>query len=164
MAFAAAALPYLSAAGAAYGAVKSANAATYNAGVMKNEQGAAAAQALQQSNMVQREGRQALGKQLAAFGGAGVGYGGSSQIALDQTAVNSELDALNTRYKGAITGYGYGAQAGLDKSAASSDEVSGGLLAGAALLKGAGPTYTFMSNSTPAAMAGTSNYNSAPLA
>jgi hypothetical protein len=83
-----------------------------------------------------------LGRQAAAFGAAGVGYGGSSEIALDQSAVNQELDALNTRYKGAITGWGYGAQAQLDQAQARDQRLSSSLLAGAQLLKGAGGSYS----------------------
>jgi hypothetical protein len=154
MAFLAAALPYLSAAGAAYGAVKQSESATYNSQVAANEQKIAIDQSNAQANLVQRQGRQALGKQAAAFGAAGVGYGGSSEIALDQTAINSELDALNTRYKGTLTGYGYGVQSGLDKSEASSDLIAGGLLAGGQYIKNMPRTYTFGGNATPAQQAG----------
>lgn len=154
MAFLAAALPYLSAAGAAYGAVKQSNADSYNAAAKANEQRVAIDQGTAASNMVQRQGRAALGKQAAAFGGAGVGYGGSSEIALDQTAINSEMDALNTRYKGTLTGYGYGVESGLDKSAAGSDLISGALLAGGQYIKNMPKSYTFGGNQTPAQMAG----------
>lgn len=154
MAFLAAAASYLSAAGAAYGAVKQSNADSFNAAAKKNEQSIAIDQGNAAAAQVQRQGRQALGRQLAAFGGAGVGYGGSSEIALDQTAINSEIDALNTRYKGTLTGYGYGVEAGLDKSNETSDLVSGGLLAGQQYIKNMPRSYTFGGNATPAQQAG----------
>lgn len=154
MAFLAAALPYLSAAGAAYGAVKQSNADSFNAKAKANEQLVSEQQGNAAANMVERQGRQALGKQAAAFGAAGVGYGGASEIALDQTAINSEMDALNTRYKGTLTGYGYGVEAGLDKSQSTSDLISGGLLAGQSYIKNMPRSYTFGGNQSPAQMAG----------
>lgn len=143
MAFVAALAPYLAAAGTAYSGIKSAQASDFNAKVMGQEQAASVNQANAQEGLVRRNSREQMGRQAAAFGAAGVGYGGSSETALDQSSVNQELDALNTRYKGAITGYGYGVQSGIDKSQGGAQGVAGGLLAGAALLKGSGPTYSF---------------------
>lgn len=156
MAFVAALAPYLAAGAAAYQGVKQSQADTYNAKVMGQEQANAVNQANAQEGLVRRNSREALGKQAAAFGAAGVGYGGSSEVALDQSAVNQELDALNTRYKGAITGWGYGAQSQIDQSKSTGD----GLMAGAALLKGLGPTYTFTPQS-PASAAGSASANPA---
>src|SRR5271154_7294427 len=114
--------------------VQQAQAAAYNSKVAQNESNLSINQANAQEGMVRRSSREALGRQAAAFGAAGVGFGGSSETSLDQSAVNQELDALNTRYKGAITGYGYKTQSGIDQSNAKQY----GLMAGAALLKGAG--------------------------
>jgi|ERR1700733_864344 len=159
MAFTAAFLPYLtaavSAAGAGVSIAQKYNADQYNSKVLANEQGAAVNQANAAANLQQRAGRQALGRQAAAFGSGNVGYGGSSETALDQSAVNSELDALNIKYKGAMSGYGYGVQSGIDASQGNQEAAGGGLLAGAALLKGATPNYSFMPE-TPAQMAGLS--------
>jgi hypothetical protein len=121
----------VSAAGTIASGIQKSNADKYNAQVTGNEQKAAIDQTNQQTNLVVRQGREAVGKQRAAFGGAGVGYGGSSETAMDQSAVNSELDALNTRYKGAITGYGYGTESGILKQQASDETTSSVLLAGA---------------------------------
>lgn len=154
MAFAAALVPYLAAAGAAYQGIKQSQAADYNAKVASQQESNAVNQAAAQEGMVRRNSREALGRQAAAFGAAGVGYGGSAEGALDQSAVNQELDALNTRYKGAITGWGYGAQASLDKEQGQQESVAGGLLAGAALLKGSGSSYSFAPK-TPGQMSGT---------
>jgi hypothetical protein len=139
MAFIGAALPYIAALGSAAGYAKQAQAAGYDAKVERNQADFSIDQANAQEGQVRRMGREALGRQAAAFGAAGVGYGGSSETSLDQSAVNQELDALNTRYKGKITGYGYGVQAGIDQSYAKQY----GLMAGAALLKGYGSNYTY---------------------
>lgn len=145
MAFAAALAPYLAAGTAAYSAVKSGQAATFNSQVATNEANVSVDQANAASGIQRRVGREALGKQAAAFGAAGVGYGGSSETALDQSAVNAELDALNTKYKGSTTAYGYQVQAGQDKSEASQYN----LMAGAALLKGAGSNYSYAPGTPP---------------
>lgn len=142
-------LPVLATAAAVYQGVQSRNAATTNASVMGQEQKASVNQATAQENIQRRTGREMLGRQQAAFGAAGVGYGGSSETALDTSAVNQELDALNTRYKGQFTGYGYGVQSGLDRQQANQY----GVLAGSALLKGIGANYSY-SPQSPSQMSG----------
>lgn len=139
MAFLPAIAPYLAAGSAAYGAVQQSNASAYDAKVSTNQKNFSINQANAQEGLVRRSGREALGRETAAFGAAGVGYSGSSLTALDQSAINQEYDALNTRYKGAITGYGYGVQSGIDSSASKQY----GLMAGAALLKGIGANYSY---------------------
>lgn len=109
----------------------------YNAAVDKNEANAAINQSAAQAAVVQRQGREALGRQAAAFGAAGVGYGGSSLDALKQSAINSEMDVLNTRYKGAITAYGYDVRASQEKQAGTNAL----LLAGGKALAGVYGSY-----------------------
>jgi hypothetical protein len=148
MAFLPAVLPYVAAGATAVSYAQKSNADTFNAQVAQNESKLSVDQANAQEGLVRRASREALGKQAAAFGAAGVGYGGSSEVSLDQSAINQELDALNTRYKGSITGYGYRVQSGIDQSNAK----QAGLMAGAALLKGYGQNYTYTpSPSTPGA-------------
>lgn len=146
MAFVAALAPYLAAAGTAYAGYQKYQADQYNAKVMGNEQRIAVDQSAAQEGLVRRNSREQLGRQAAAFGGAGVGYGGSSEGALDQSAVNQELDALNTRYKGAITGYGYGVQSNILNRQANEEGISSILMAGGQALKN-NPNYTFMPQS-----------------
>lgn len=133
----------IAAAGSAIQAHSAADASRYNAQVMTNEQTAARDQGVSQENLVRRGSREALGRETAAFGGAGVGYGGSSRTALSSSAVNQELDALNTRYRAQFTGYGYGVQAGLLRSQATQEEGSGALLAGGKALQGLGKYYNW---------------------
>jgi hypothetical protein len=139
MAFLAAAAPYIAAAGSVYQNVQQSQAETYNAKVSQNEANLSVNQANAQEGLVRKASRQEMGKQIAAFGASGVGYGGSTATALDQSAVNSELDALDTRYKGSITAYGYKTQSGIDKGLANEY----GVTAGAALLKGIGSNYAY---------------------
>lgn len=146
MAFLAAAAPYITAGAAAYGEVKKSQAAEYNSKVETIEGNQAVNQANAQEGIVRRGSREQMGKQIAAFGAAGAGYGGSVAGALDQSSVNSELDALNTRYKGQTTAYGYRVQSGIDKGEAKDY----GLTAGAALLKGFGSNYTYTKQPTTA--------------
>lgn len=138
-------LPYLAAAGSALGYVKQSQAQNYNAQIAQGESRLSVDQANAQEGMVRRASREALGRQAAAFGAAGVGYGGSSETALDQSAINQELDALNTRYKGSITGYGYRVQSGIDQANAKQY----GLMAGAALLKGYGSNREYAPSGGP---------------
>jgi hypothetical protein len=141
MAFAAALVPYLAAAGAVYQGVTSSVNSRYNADVMAQQRENAVNQANAQEGLVRRNSREMLDRQSAAFGAAGVGYGGSSETSLEQSAVNQELDALNTRYRGAITGWGYGAESGILRSQSNEEAAATPLLAGAALLKNL-PSYS----------------------
>lgn len=150
---------------AAYQGIQKAQSDQYNAAVDKQQQSNAVDQSNAQANLVQRNSREMLGRQAAAFGSAGVGYGGSSEIALDQSAINQELDSLNTRYKGAVTGWGYGAQAQVDQAQVGQDNIAAILgaasagtksLAGTSALRGSGTNYTFgtVSPSSGATQAG----------
>jgi hypothetical protein len=132
-------LPYVAMAAQAYSSVKQSQAETYNSQVQQGQANLSVNQANAQEGIVRRASREQLGRQAAAFGAAGVGYGGSSGTALDQSAINQEMDALNSRYKGAITAYGYRTQSGIDQSTANQY----GMTAGAALLKGFGSNYTY---------------------
>lgn len=138
----------LMAGGAIVQGLKGQQASNYNSQVMSQEKNLSINQANAQEGMVRNQSRQDLAKQSAAFGAAGVGYGGSSETSLDQSSVNQELDALNTRYKGAITGYGYGVKAGIDKDEGNTEALNGGLLAGSALMKGMGANYSFAPKTT----------------
>lgn len=119
------------------------NANRFNAGIQGQERDSAINQGAAGETAQVRANRARLGTQLAGFGAAGGGYGGSAKAALDQSLVNQEMDALSTKYKGVLTGFGYGVNSQLDSARANSSALSGSLMAGAALLKGAGSNYTF---------------------
>lgn len=116
-------------------------AADYNAQVYRNESQAALGQSLTQEDLLRRNSRESLGRQLAAFGASGAGYGGSSRIALDTSAINQEMDALNTRYRGTLTAYGYSTGAGIKEQEGDIEQRKGILLAGATLLNAASGKY-----------------------
>ena len=126
-------------------ALATAGADRFNSRIMAGEQNLSINQGAAGATELARQNRARLGTQIAAFGSAGTGYGGSAKGALDETALNQEMDALNTKYKVVLTGYGYGVNSQLDRSRANAAGIAGSLTAGAALLKGAGSNYTFSS-------------------
>jgi hypothetical protein len=78
-----------------------------------------------------RANRYKLGDQAASFAELG---GGQDEGVMRQSAINAELDALNIRYAAAIHASGLNAQAANAKRQSR-------LLAGSALLSGAGQAY-----------------------
>ena len=60
--------------------------------------------ARQESQM--RRAREILGQQRAAIGQAGIGWGGSAQDVLEQSATNAELDTLNIGYEAELQARG----------------------------------------------------------
>ena len=131
-------MSYLAAAAALYQGVKNSQAAKFDATSLQNEQTLAVDQGNAAEGIKVRSNRQALDAQSAAIGAAGTGYGGSSGISLQNSAVNQELDALNTKYRGIVSGFGYGIEAQLKRSQARSDLAGGALLAGSDYLQKSG--------------------------
>ena len=115
------------------------------AGIEDSEANLARSQANAQEGDVRNAGREALGRQIGAFGAAGVAGGASTIGAESQSAVYQELDALRTRYKGAVVAYGYKQQSYLDRLGASALNKQAGLSAAAALLKSSSSSYTGLS-------------------
>jgi hypothetical protein len=138
-------MAYLPLALAAVQAVRSGNAQKnadqYNSEVMTQERNLSINQANAQEGQVRRNSREMYGRQVAAIAAAGTGYQGSSGEALGQSALNQELDALNTRYKGALTGYGYGVQSNIDASAGADAQKAGYVNAITKLFSGSAGTY-----------------------
>jgi hypothetical protein len=132
----------LEGAGAVIGGIGQASAMRANAGTMNAEAGIAATQGYEQEAQQRRGNAMALGRETAAVGQAGAGYGGSAARAVGQSAMNTELDALNIRYKAQMQRWAFTTQAGNLKSEANITEAGGFLRAGAALLKGYSPNYT----------------------
>lgn len=135
----AAALPLLmtygAAAGAVYQGVQQKNAADANARVQQQEATVASRQGYAAEESQRREGTLAIGRQTAAIGQAGGGYGGSAGRELAASAQNAELDALNIRYKAGLQRWGYTTQAGLTKREGQDDMASSFVLAGTKALK-----------------------------
>lgn len=116
--------------------------ANYNAQLDELSAKAAFDQAGRDEETQRRESAAFLGKQQAAFAEAGLGSEGSAGLLMNQSAVLAELDALNIRYGGRLRGTGLLSQAANTRLAGRAAARSGGLLAGAQLLGGAGDAYT----------------------
>lgn len=129
-----------------FGAFKSgidqSNALRSNAQSYAAEGVIAARQGSEQEAQERRQGSMVMGRETAAIGTAGAGYGGSAGRAIAQSALNTQLDALNIRYKSQLQKWAYGAQAKNLQDEANTARTSGYLKAGAALLTGFSKDYT----------------------
>ena len=101
-------------AGAVQQGVAKKQASDFNAKVDFQEAQAARGSALNQENLQRRQSKELVGREEAAFGSSGAGYGGSSATAIHESSLNTEMDALNTRYKGSLAAYGYLQQSSID--------------------------------------------------
>lgn len=124
----------------AYGQMQQGDAArkagAYNNQAHIMEGQAAESQALGAEAINRRASREFLGRQSAAIGQAGIGYGGSAAGVEHESAVNAELDALNARYRGQFTKWGYVTQGkNLDYEGRTAQQ-SANLGAGASILRG----------------------------
>lgn len=131
----------LSAAGAATSGVSQANASAYNSAIYGDEATTAATQGYQAEAAQRRQNASMIGRQVAAVGQAGAGYGGSAGRSVGQSATNAELDALNIRYKAGLQKWSYGAQSANLSAEGQTASSQGFLRAGAALLKGYSSNY-----------------------
>lgn len=170
MAFAAAALPYIYAAGAAVAAYgvyatseaqaaankANAQAADYNAKVQQQNADIARANAGAREDALRFQQRQLLAKQRAAAAESGFdSSSGSLGLVQEQSADRAELDALNVRYGGELDARGYGNQASMDayqagalRLQAANTSRAGYIGAASALLSGASSGYTNYRRST----------------
>ena len=129
MAFMVAAAPYLMAASAAVGAVGAISAsqaqaasyrsqqqaAAYNATIQRDNANAAMAAASANELAQRRDNDVKLSFERARMIESGGGLVGTSVGALDQSAANLELSALNTRYRGKVQAVGDMQQAVYDQ-------------------------------------------------
>lgn len=126
------------------GGISQANALRSNATSYTTEGLAAARQGSEQEAQQRRAGAATIGSMTAAAGQAGTGYQGSNGRMIAQSAANTELDALNIRYKSQLQKWSYFSQSSNLRSEASAAQGSGIARAGAALLKGYSGNYTGM--------------------
>lgn len=128
-----------------FAAVKSgvdqSNALRSNAQSYAMEGATAARQGYEQEAQTRRQGALALGRETAAAGTAGAGYGGSAGRAIAQSALHTELDAQNIRYKAQLQKWAYGVQAQNLQDEAKTARTTGFLKAGAQLLTGFSKDY-----------------------
>lgn len=117
------------------------DAAAYNAAALRQQAGITSAQGYEEEARQRQVNADMTGRQIAAEGTAGAGYGGSNGDVVRQSAVNAELDARSIRYRAAIQRSGYLAQADNMDREGKAARRSGILKAGAQLLQGYG-NYT----------------------
>lgn len=92
--------------------------ASRNAQLQRTQAATARQQAGAQEEAQRRDARRFLGTQRAAIGQAGIGTGGTVADLLEDSAVQSELDALNIRYGGELQASELFNQAGMSDAEA----------------------------------------------
>lgn len=130
-----------------------AQAMDYNAKVSENQAIAANQQTAAREDAERRQRRIALGSSRAGMAQSGLTDSGSVLDMFDQSAINSELDILNTRYEGNMQARGFNEQATMDRYGAASARSNAKaassakwINAGSALLSGASSGYAGYKN------------------
>jgi hypothetical protein len=135
------ALAALSAGVSAAGAIAQGNAAksaaNYNAAVARQNADIARANSAADADKQERQGRLLAGRQRAAVGASGITPEGSPLEVMADSALESELDALTTRYRGELQARSYGQDATLQGMRGDAAQTAGYVGAGADLLSGA---------------------------
>jgi hypothetical protein len=128
----------LSAAGAIAQGNAAKSAANYNAAAARQNADIARANAAADAAKQERQGLLLAGRQRAAVGASGITPEGSPLEVMADSALESELDALTTRYRGELQARSYGQDATLQDMRGSSAQTAGYIGAGTDLLTGAG--------------------------
>jgi hypothetical protein len=122
-----------------------ANAARYNAEIQRQNAGIAREQANAKEEMQRRKTNVVQGIQRAGIAQSGLGLSESFKDIYNESAINSELDAMNTRYEGYLVSRGaenqaklYDFQASVNDKNADNAMTAGGIGAASALLSGVG--------------------------
>lgn len=108
-----------------------------NADIATQKADIASQQANANEDAQRRRGAMAIGRQ-AAGAAEGSGLDGTNLDTIQQSATDSEMDALNIRYGGQLSSLSSTEQAGFDNMSADNANTSGYLNAGAAALSSAG--------------------------
>jgi roadblock/LC7 domain-containing protein len=126
-----------------------AQAQEYNAKISENQAIATNQQTSAREDAERRQRRIALGGARASMAESGLTDSGSILDMFDQSAINSELDVLNTRFEGNMAARGFNEQATLDRYAAAnsrsnakSASTAKWINAGSALISGASSAYS----------------------
>lgn len=102
-----------------------AQAANYNAKVAENNAMMTRQQASAREDAMRRQARVEAGKARAGIAQSGLAASGSMLDVYDQSALMTELDALNTRYEGEVQARGLIAQSQLDSYQAKVAKMNG---------------------------------------
>lgn len=84
-----------------------------------------------------REAAQILGQQRAALAQSGGGMGGSAADIMEQSTINSELDALTLRYEGEMRARGLQQEASMERYAGAQAKSQSRMAAVGSILSGA---------------------------
>lgn len=129
----------------AMGAIQQGNAAAaaadYNARLAEQNATIATQQAAEKERQQRILARKQIGSARAAYGASGVTMEGSPLDVLEESAYNSELDALTLRYGGQIESMGLRNQAALERMQGKSAKTAGYMNAGSSLLLGGAKAY-----------------------
>lgn len=115
----------ISAIGAIVQAQAAASAATFNAKINERNARAALEQGAADAKQQQRVNAIKLGQLRAAFGDAGIGFGGDALGVFSDAITQTELDLANVRYSAKLRSIGYEDQAKLDRMEASAASTAG---------------------------------------
>lgn len=113
-------------------------AADYNAAVDEQNAQLALKQAGEQERRTRLISRKQIGKQRANIGSSGITLEGSALDALEESAANAELDALNVRYQGQLQAYAYRTRSQLYRYQGKNARTTGYLNAAGILVGGIG--------------------------
>lgn len=92
-----------------------ADAAKYNAAVLRQQSDQALRTSAAEEATQRRQAEQVLGTQRAAIAESGLGFGGSAADVMRESRIEAELDALNIRYKGQLESRNLLSAAALEK-------------------------------------------------
>ncbi len=141
MAWFAAAIPYITAAVGAVGAIQQGQAAAQasqeSAQIAEENARIARQQSVAREDALRREQRRFSGEQRAGIAQSGTGFEGTNLNIARETAQLQELDLLNTRYEGLLQSRGLLAQAEQHKRAGQAARQQSLLKAGSSVLGGA---------------------------
>jgi hypothetical protein len=109
-------------------------AASANAAMQRQEADSARAIGSARQEAQRRRARELLGEQRAAIGQAGIGWGGSAQDVLEQSAATAELDTMNIGYESELQARGLMSRANISEFEGKQAKKAGMLRAGTTLL------------------------------
>ena len=109
-------------------------AASANAAMMRQEADSARAIGSARQEAQRRRAREILGQQRAAIGQAGIGWGGSAQDVLEQSATAAELDTLNIGYETELQARGLMSRASITEWEGKQQRKAANMMAATSLL------------------------------
>lgn len=110
-------------------------AADYNAAASRQKAAQAEQQAAEEERRARIQSRKQIGESRAAVGASGVQLEGSPLDAIEESAMNAELDALTIRHQGQVKKQGFLADAQLSEFEGKTARTAGYIRAASSVLK-----------------------------